>query len=172
MQYDAFHAMFWAHGAFWVAVSIIIFAILFGRKIAAPIAAMLDARTNSVRLALEEAARLKAEAEAMLRDATARQAQAMEDAKQILQHARDEAARMSAALAAEAEATAKRREQMALQRIDAAEKSAINDVRTAAIDIATTATTQILRQGINPTIETTMLDTAIAGIPTALRRAV
>jgi F-type H+-transporting ATPase subunit b len=96
----------------------------------------------------------------------------MEDAKQILQNARDEAARMSAELAAEAEATAKRREQMALQRIEAAEKSAINDVRTAAIDIATTATTQILRQGINPSIETTMLDTAIAGIPTALRRAV
>jgi F-type H+-transporting ATPase subunit b len=172
MQYNAFHAMFWAHGAFWVAVSIIVFAILFGGRIARPVAAMLDARTNSVRAALEEAARLKEEAEAMLRDATARQAQAMEDAKLILQHARDEAARMSAALAAEAEATAKRREQMALQRIDAAEKSAINDVRTAAIDIATAATTQILRQGIDPSIETTMLDNAIAGIPTALRRAV
>jgi F-type H+-transporting ATPase subunit b len=156
MQYNAFHAMFWAHGAFWVAVSIIIFAILFGGRIARPVAAMLDARTNSVRAALEEAARLKEEAEAMLRDATARQAQAMEDAKLILQHARDEAARMSAALAAEAEATAKR----------------INDVRTAAIDIATAATTQILRQGIDPSIETTMLDNAIAGIPTALRRAV
>jgi F-type H+-transporting ATPase subunit b len=172
MEYQALHPNFWAHGAFWVAVAIVIFAVLFWRKIAAPVAGMLDGRTNAVREALAEAARLKAEAEAMLADAKARQEQAMADAKQILADAHDEAARMSAALAAEAQATAKRREAMALQRIEAAEKSAVNEVRVAAIDIATAAAAQILRQGLDAQTAAAMIDHAITSVPAALRRSI
>ena len=55
---------------------------------------------------------------------------------------------MAAALAAEAEATAKRRERMAVERIAAAEAAAVNEVRAAAIDIATAASTQLLRDNV------------------------
>jgi F-type H+-transporting ATPase subunit b len=172
MEYQAFHANPWQHGSFWVAVAIVIFALLFWRKIAVPFVGMLDARTNAVREALDEAARLKAEAEAMLKDAQARQEQAQADAKQILAMAHDEAARLTAALAEEAQATAKRRERMALQRIEAAEKSAVNDVRSAAIDIATAATAQILRAGLDADSGAAMIDNAILGVPAALRSTV
>jgi F-type H+-transporting ATPase subunit b len=172
MEYQAFHALPWQHGSFWVAVAIGIFVLLFGRKIFLPIAAMLDQRTLAVREALAEAARLKAEAEAMLRDATARQEQAMKDARQIVEMAHEEAARARAELTAEAHATAERRKQLALQRIAAAEKSAVNDVRLAAIDIATAAASATLRAGIGAGIEGAMIDQAIAGVPAALRQAV
>ncbi len=170
MEYQAFHAVPWQHGSFWVAVAIIIFAVLFGGKIARPFTAMLDARTQSVRDALDEAARLKAEAEAMLADAKARQEQAIADAKQILATAHEEAARMAADLTRDAEAAAKWRERLALERIAGEEKAAIADIRAAAIDIASAATTRTLREAFSVEADAAMIDHAIAGVPAALRQ--
>jgi F-type H+-transporting ATPase subunit b len=172
MEYQAFHASPWQHGSFWVFISIVIFAIIAGRAIGGALTKMLDARTTSVRAALDEAAALKAEAEALLADAKIRQAQAIEDAKQILDYAKAEAARLSESLAAEAKATAARREHMALERIAAAEAGAVKDVRAAAIDIATAASTAILRAHFGAESDAAMIDHAIAGVPAALRQAV
>jgi len=172
MEYQAFHAIPWQHGSFWVAIAIIVFAVLFADKIANPVLAMLDARTQAVRDALDEAARLKAEAEAMLADAKERQQQAAEDARQILQTAHDEAARLAADLAREAEASARWREKLAMERIAGAEKAAIADVRAAAIDIASTAAATILRNTFGPVIDGKLLDNSISQLPTALRQRV
>ena len=172
MEYQALYSTPWQHGSFWVFIAIVIFAGLAGRKIVGAVNKLLDARTQGVKDSLDEAARLKEEAEAMLQDAKTRQAQALEDAKQILAFAQAEAARMAAGLAEEAEATAKRREHMALERIAAAEASAVNDVRAAAIDIASAASAAILRESFGAEAGAAMIDQAIAGVPEALRRAV
>ena len=79
---------------------------------------------------------------------------------------------MSEELATEAEATAKRRERMALDRIAAAEKAALHEVRSIAIDVATSAATQALRNGFAANEGTAMIDTAITGIPAALHQKV
>jgi F-type H+-transporting ATPase subunit b len=170
MEYQAFHAIPWEHGSFWVLVAIVIFLVLAGRKILSALLAMLDGRAEAIRAALEEAERLKTEAAALLEDAQAAQAQAVEDAKQILNSAAQEAAYMAAGLAAEAEATAKRREQMAMERIAAAEKSAVQEVRAVAIDIATAAAAKLLQDGMAPGADAAMIDVAIAGVPKALRQ--
>ena len=172
MEYQAFHATPWQHGSFWVFIAIVLFALLAGRAIAGAITKMLDARTDSVRAALDEAAKLKAEAEAMLENAKAAQAQAIEDAKNILESARAGAERMAADLAADAKAAAKWRERMALERIAAAEASAVKDVRAAAIDIATAAAQAILREDFGASADAAMVDAAIAGVPAALRQSV
>jgi len=172
MEYQALHPQPWLHGSFWVFVAIIVFAVFAGRKILDAINGMLDARTQSVRDALDEAARLKAEAEAMLEAAKAAQAQAIQDAKDILETAQAGAARMAAELAADAKTAAKWRERMALERIAAAEANAVKDVRAAAIDIATAAATAILREQFSAEADAAMIDHAIAGVPAALRQAV
>jgi F-type H+-transporting ATPase subunit b len=172
MEYQALHVTPWQHGSFWVFIAIVIFAGLVGRKLIAAIAGMLDVRTQSVRDALEEAAQLKAEAEAILKDAKARQIQAAEDAKQILDSAKAEAARLSAELAEEAQATARRRERLALERIAAAEASAVKDVRAAAIDIATAASAALLRENFGADADAAIINQAIAGVPGALRQAI
>jgi F-type H+-transporting ATPase subunit b len=172
MTYEAFQADPWAHGLFWVFVAVVIFAILAGRRIVTALTGMLDARTKQVQEALDEAAQLKAEAEAMLREAQAAQAQAVKDAAQILASATAEAARMAATLAAEAEATAKRRERMAMERIAAAEATAVKEVRAAAIDIATAASARWLHETLGAAADTAMIDQAIAGVPAALRQAI
>ncbi len=172
MEYQAFHATPWDHGSFWVAVAIVVFAVLFARKIVTPVIGMLDARTAAVQSALDEAAKLKAEAQALLADARARQLQAIEDAKQIIAHAEAEAVRTRHAMAADAKAMAKRRERLALDRIAAAEKAALEEVRAVAIDVATAASTQLLRAGFAAEGNAAMIDQAISGVPAALRQAV
>jgi F-type H+-transporting ATPase subunit b len=171
MEYQALHAVPWQHGSFWVFIAIVIFAVLFARKIATPVNAMLDNRAQAVRAALAEAAQLKAEAEALLADAKLRQAQAEADAKDILASAQREAARMAAELTRDAEETAKRRERLALERIAAAEKAAIDDVRRVAIDVATAASAALLQAGFAADTDAAMVDHAITAIPAALRRA-
>jgi F-type H+-transporting ATPase subunit b len=171
MEYQALHAVPWQHGSFWVFIAIVIFAVVFARKIITPINTMLDSRAEAVRAALAEAAQLKAEAQAMLADAKARQDQANKDATDILESARHEAARMAEDLLKEAEATAKRRERLALDRIAAAEKAAIDDVRATAIDVATAASAALLRTGFASDTDQAAIDQAITAIPAALRRA-
>lgn len=159
---------FWANPRTWVGVAFVLFVLLFGRKIWQALAKMLDARTESVRASLAEAAQLRQEAEAMLRDAEARRTAAIEDARRLLEGAKAQAAQVAASAAAEAEAASRRREQMAIDRIAAAEKAALDEVRLAAADVATVAARQVLAQGLGPDADATLVDHAIGQLPTAL----
>jgi len=155
----------------WVGVAFVLFVVIFGRKLWAALTKMLDDRAAQIRAELDEAKRLRQEAEAMLKDAEARRAAAAEEALQMLEGARAEAKRVAIAAAAEAEAATRRREQMAIDRIAAAEKAAVNDVRRAAAEIATEATQRVLSEGFDATADEALVDQAIAGLPAALRAA-
>jgi F-type H+-transporting ATPase subunit b len=167
MEYQALHTDPWLHGAFWVFVAIVVFAIFAGSKIVNVIANMLDSRSEAIRLALGEAERLKAEAAAMLEDAKQAQTRAVAEAKEILNSAAQEAAYMAAELASDAQASAARRERLAMERIAAAEKTAVQEVRAVAIDIATAAATRALAASSG---DTALIDRAIAGVPQAIRQ--
>ena len=159
---------FFADPKNWVVIAFFLFFILFGKKLWGALSGMLDARAVSVKAELEEASRLRREAEAMLRDAEKQRLDALAEAKALIAGARAEAERLTAATAAEAEASAKRREQMAIDRIGAAEKAAVDDVRLAAADIATTAARQVMAEGISADADAVLIDQAIAQLPTAL----
>jgi len=152
----------------WVAVSFVIFFVLFGRKLWAAGMAILDKRAETVRAELAEAQRLRVEAEAMLKDAKSRREAALVDAQKLLEGAKTEAARLAAAAAAEAEASAARRERMALDRISAAEKAAVDEVRIAAAEIAGSAARQVIAEGLSADASAALVDRAIAGLPSAL----
>ncbi len=162
------HESFFAYPPTWVAIAFVIFFVLFGRKGWLALAAILDKRAEQIRQELAEAKRLRHEAEAMLADATSRRETAMADAARLLEGAKTEAARVAQAAAAEAEHTAKRREQMALDRIAAAEKEAVDQVRFAAADIAGTAAAQVLRDELSADADAKLVDHAIQSLPSAL----
>jgi F-type H+-transporting ATPase subunit b len=159
---------FFAEPRNWVVLAFLLFFILFGKKLWGALAGILDARAVAVKAEIEEAYRLRREAEAMLRDAVKQRAAALADAKALIEGARAEAGRLAAAAAAEAEAAARRREQMAVDRIAAAEKAAVDEVRLAAADIATTAARQVLAEGLTPDADSTLIDQAITQLPAAL----
>lgn len=169
MQYEALILPL-THGTFWVFVAVIIFAVLFGRKIVSPVLGALDQRAVTVRQSLDEASQLKVEAEAMLADARKKRAEAIAEAKDILARAKAEASRLAADLAAEAEQRAAARERMVQERIDAAQASAVTEVRNTAIEVAIAATTEALRKGLSAEQDAKLVDHAIAEVPGAFTR--
>jgi F-type H+-transporting ATPase subunit b len=152
----------------WVIIAFFLFFIIFGRKLWSALTAMLDDRGAKVRAELEEAARLRQEAEAMLRDAEARRADALHEAQALIDGAKAEAGRVVAAAGAEAEASARRREQMAIDRIAAAEKAAVDEVRLTAVEVATAAARQVIAEGLSADADSRLIDTAITQLPSAL----
>ena len=159
---------FFAEPRNWVIMAFVLFFVLFGRKLWSALAQMLDDRAAKVRAELEEAARLRQEAEAMLREAEARRSEALREAQAMIDGARNEAGRVAAAAAAEAEAAARRREQMALDRIAAAEKAAVDDVRLTAVEVATVAARQVIAEGLSADADARLIDQAITRLPGAL----
>ena len=129
---------------------------------------MLDDRAAKVRSELDEAARLRQEAEAMLRDAETRRTEALREAQALIEGAKAEAERVAAAAGAEAEASARRREQMAMDRIAAAEKAAVDEVRLTAAEVATAAARQVIAEGLSADADARLIDHAIAQLPSAL----
>jgi F-type H+-transporting ATPase subunit b len=156
---------------FYVLVSFVIFFALFGARLWAALTGLLDKRANDIRAELDEAKRLRAEAEAMLADAQRARTEALAEAAEMMLRSRAEAAQLAEAAAAETEAASRRRERMALDRIAAAEKAAIADVRHIAADIATHAAERAIREGLTADTATAILDSAIADLPRALRAA-
>lgn len=161
-------ASFFAEPRNWVVLAFFLFFILFGKKIWGALASVLDDRAVKVNAEIEEASRLRREAESMLRDAQKQRADALADAKALIEGAQAEAARLTAAAAAEAEASAKRREKMAIDRIGAAEKAAVDDVRLAAADVAVIAARQVMAEGLTADADARLIDQAITQLPSAL----
>ena len=162
---------FFAEPSHWVVLAFILFFVLFGKKLWAALTGMLDHRAASVRAELDEAARLKSEAEAMLREAEATRAKAQSDARAMIEGATAEAARVAESTRVEAETAGRRREQMTLDRIDAARKQAVDEVRTAAAEVATIAARQVIAEGLSPEASAALIDQAITRLPAALRAA-
>jgi F-type H+-transporting ATPase subunit b len=153
---------------FWVGVAFILFFVIFGRKLWSIVTAALDSRATQVRAELDAAARLRVEAEALLADAKERRAAALREAEAMLAQARDEAVRVAEAARAEAAASATRRERMAMERISAAEKAAIFEVRLAAADVAAKAASQVIAESFGQDSDAHLIDHAIQGLPSAL----
>jgi F-type H+-transporting ATPase subunit b len=155
----------------WVGLAFILFFVFFGRMLWGALSKLLDDHTAAVQAELDEASRLRREAEAMLRDAEQRRTAAMAEAKALIENAQAQAERVAAATAAEAEASAARRERMATDRIAAAEKAAMDEVRQTAAEVATIAARQMLAEGLTADADAGLIDHAISALPAALRAA-
>ncbi|GAC1347151.1 MAG: F0F1 ATP synthase subunit B [Acetobacteraceae bacterium] len=162
------HESLFADPRTWVGIAFVIFFLIFGRKAWAAVTGMLDKRAVQIQAELDEASRLRREAEAMLRDATAQRETALRDAQAMLEHARAEATQVAESARVAAAAAAVRRERMAMERIGAAEQAAITDVRLAAADVAARAAEQVIAQSFSADADAPLIDRAIQGLPAAL----
>lgn len=158
----------WADPRFWVGLAFFLFFAVFGRKLVGSLLGILDKRSLAIRHELEEASRLRQEAEAMLADASTKREAALRDAQAMLNNARSEAQRVGEAARAEAAGSATRRERMALDRIGAAEKAAVSDVRLAAAELAGRAAERVLADSFSSDADAALIDRAIQGLPAAL----
>ncbi len=161
---------FFAEPRSWVAIAFVIFFAIFGGKLWKALAGMLDKHAATIRAELDEASRLRTEAEAMLKDARSRREAALTEARALLDSAHAEAGRVAEQASKDAETAGRRREQMAMDRIAAAEKAAVTDVRLAAADIAARAAQEVIAATLTAEGDAPLIDRAIAGLPAALAR--
>jgi F-type H+-transporting ATPase subunit b len=154
---------------FWVLVAAIVFVAAVGRRAARALTGGLDARAARIRAELDEARRLREEAEALVAQYQAKHQEAAAEAAAIVAHAKDEAERIAAQGARDLEQALQRRQHMAEERIAQAEAKAIAEVRIAAIDVAIAAARDVIAGEIDERRGSALLDEAIVALPQRLR---
>ncbi|MFQ5958447.1 MAG: F0F1 ATP synthase subunit B [Alphaproteobacteria bacterium] len=149
---------------FWVAVAFVVFVAMVFRPVGRMLASALDARARKIREELEEAVRLREEAQALFARYQRMQSDSIKEAEEILAHAREEAERQSKHGAEALEAALARRESQAMERIARAEHEALAEVRGAAVDLAVKATRKLLADKLDEKGQAALVDAAVADL--------
>jgi F-type H+-transporting ATPase subunit b len=149
----------------WVALAmIVVIALLLWKKVPAAIAKGLDRKIDAIRQQLDEAAQLRAEAEALRAEQQAKAAGAEADAAAIVERARHEAEAIVREAQANSDALIERRTRMAEDKIAAAERQALDQVRAQAAHAAAAAAETLIRQEMDAASDRALVDKTIAGL--------
>ena len=162
-----FEAHFWnfANEELWVGVGLLCFVgILILAGVPKLAAGMLDKKAALIQANLDEAANLRAEAEAMLAQIQARRAETEAQAELMLKEAKSEAKRLSAEAKVKLEEDVVRRTELAKRRIASAEAQAAADVKAAAADMAASMAEEMLKTRLAGAKSDPQLDAAIAQV--------
>lgn len=153
----------------WVAIGFVIFvAILVYVGVPKMIASSLDDRAKRVQAELDEARRLKDEAQKLLTEYQGKQKQAESEAASIIAGAKAEAERVAAEAHTKMEEFVARRTKMAETKIAQAEAQAVADVRAAAADAAVAAAEKILSDSVKGKVADDLIARGIGDVKAKL----
>ena len=156
-------------GELWVAVAFAIFlAVLAKLGVHRMILGVLDARSARIKAELDEARRVREEAQALLAEYQRKRAEADREADAILVAARQEAERLAAEAKAKVEEFVVRRTKMAETKIAQAEAQALADVRAAAAEAAVSAAGTILTGVVKGEVAERLIGKGIDDVKTKL----
>ncbi|MEM6680931.1 MAG: ATP F0F1 synthase subunit B [Pseudomonadota bacterium] len=156
---------FYASTSFWVAASVVTFlALLIYLGIHKTLLGSLDARSAQIESELDEARKLKEEAQSLLAQRQRRQREAAKEAQDILAHAQEEAAAIKAEVSGSIDAIVERRTRLAEERIKAAESAAVKDVRQVAVEIATRAAQHVIADHLAKDPQAADIDASIENL--------
>jgi len=131
----------------WVFLGLlVVLGIMVYLKVPAMLVKALDDRATKIRTDLDEARRLREEAEALLKEYEKKRGQAESEAQQIVDQAKREAEALATESRARIEEYVVRRTKAVEARIAQAETQAVAEVRSRAIDVATAAASRILAE--------------------------
>jgi F-type H+-transporting ATPase subunit b len=153
----------------WVAVAFVIFVgvmIYFG--VNKMLVGALDQRAARIRADLDEARRIKEEAQALLFEYRRKQQAAEQEAAEIVESARAEAGRLAAEAKTRADEFLARRTKMAETKIAQAEAQALADVRAAAAEAAVAAAEKILTQTVKGSVADDLITKGVADLKSKL----
>jgi F-type H+-transporting ATPase subunit b len=145
----------------WVALGFLAFIALVGKRAYAFIGTSLDKRSEAIKANLDEAVRLREEAQALLAKYQRQQRDAETEAKNIIERAKAEAESLAQDAVDAIEASVKRRSELAMDRIGQAEAKALKQVRETAIDMAIGGAERLIIDGLDEAKADQMVDDAI-----------
>lgn len=143
----------------WVALSmIVVIAILLWKGVPAAIGRALDKKIAAIRGQLDEARKLRAEAEALRAEYLAKTANAAGEAEAIVAHAHAEAEAIVVKAHDDAEILVARRGRMAEDKIAAAERTAVAELRAKAAAAAAAAAATLIAERLDATADKPLID--------------
>jgi F-type H+-transporting ATPase subunit b len=154
---------------FWVAVAFVAFlGVLIYLGVHEMMTKYIDQRRDRIKAELDEARRLKEEAQALLAQYQRKQREAEQEAAAILAGATAEAERVMIEAKAKMEEFVARRSKMAESKIAQAEAQAVADVRAAAAEAAVGAAERILAQAVKGEVADRLIVKGIDDVKTKL----
>jgi len=154
---------------FWVLVAAVIFVAVVWKPARRVLIGSLDERAARIRAELDEARKLRDEAEQLLAEYQRKELDAAAEAAAIIAHAQEEAERIAAQSARDIEQALARRQRLAEERIAQAETKALEEIRAVAVDAAIGAARAFFVLNMHGERIGKLLDTAIEELPHRLR---
>jgi len=152
-----------AEAEFWVGAGLLIFLaiVIFVAKAPRAIAAALDGQAAKIQSDLDEAARIREEAQRLLQELQAERDAAQRQAEDMLAAAQEQVRLFEADAKAKLEESLARRQKLTEQRIQIAEAQAAADVKAAAAELAAQIAERVLTQRIAGAKSDPLIDKAI-----------
>jgi F-type H+-transporting ATPase subunit b len=152
---------------FWILIAIVaFFAVLWRAKVPGMAAKALDDAAAKVQAQLDEAKRLREEAQALLGQIQTRRAETERAAAELLRNAEADAERLRVEAAAKLEEDVRRRAQMAERKIALAEAQAASEVKAAAADLAAQAAEAVFAARIAGATSDPLIDASLSKLAT------
>lgn len=149
----------------WVALAVILFVVLaFYLEAPAKVLKALDARSEAIAAELEEARKLRAEAEAVLADYKRRAEKLEAEAEAILSQAEREASGYAMEARAAFDETVARRLGIAEQKIKLEEEKARKQIRAQAAELAIAAAEHLIEQKVTGQVAENMIAVSLERI--------
>jgi F-type H+-transporting ATPase subunit b len=153
----------------WAAIALLIFiGIAIYIKAPAMMAKALDARGERIRSELDDAKRLREEAQALLAEYQNKRKEAEKEAEAIVEAAKKEAATFAESARKSTEDYVARRAAVAEQKIGQAEREAIAEVRANAVDLAVEAARKVLGDKVDARTGADLFKSSLAEIKAKL----
>ena len=150
---------------FWVAAAFVIFLGVLGYfRVHKLVLSSIDERRERIKAELDDARRLKSEAEALLAQYKRKEQEAEREAQAIVANAQTEAERLAAEAEVKLEEFVVRRTKMAESKIAQAEAQALADVRAAAAEAAVAAAEKVLAKSATGKVADSLITKGIADV--------
>ncbi|NQZ14973.1 MAG: hypothetical protein HRT94_09150 [Alphaproteobacteria bacterium] len=145
----------------WVAFSFILFVVVafkLGRK---SVVNGLDGKINEIKSEIDNAERLRVEAQELLAQYQRKQQDAEKEAKDIVKNAKSQAKSIKKNMQIELEDIMARRESQLADRMKRLEENAIAKIQNEAADVAMAATTEMIMQTLDEKTQKNLMDDSI-----------
>ncbi|MBA8901578.1 MULTISPECIES: F0F1 ATP synthase subunit B [unclassified Phyllobacterium] len=154
---------------FWALVGLVIFlALLVYLKVPGTVGKSLDGRADRIRDELEEARRLREEAQSLLAEYQRKRKEAEKEAGEIVAAAQREAHAILEETKQKTEEYVARRNKLAEQKIAQAETEAVNEVRASAVDIAVAAASRLLKDKVDAKTSADLFKSSLSEVKSRL----
>ncbi|WP_238366758.1 F0F1 ATP synthase subunit B [Mesobacterium pallidum] len=154
---------------FVVLIAFILFlGVLVFFKVPGMLGNMLDKRAADIANELDEARKLREEAQTILASYERKQAEVAEQAQRIVAHAKRETEEASVAAREALKASIARRLAAAEEQIASAQASAVKDVRDTAIQVAVAAAAEVIAKQMTAAQNTKLIDSSIEEVKAKL----